>query len=58
MASHLELKKLQKIFRHYVLKTLLRKEKITKEMIRMLSGWKHSGFRTGAVGAALSSGLT
>jgi len=52
------LKKLQVIFRHYVLKTLLRKEKITKEMIRMLSGWKPSGFSTGTVGAVLSSGLT
>ncbi len=39
-----ELKKLEAIFRHKVFRMLLAKEKITEEMIRMLSSWRHSGF--------------
>ena len=39
-----ELKKLEAIFRYKVLRILLSKGKITEEMIRMLSTWKHSGF--------------
>ncbi|MBU1184057.1 MAG: transposase [Proteobacteria bacterium] len=30
--------------RHKVFRMLLAKEKITEEMIRMLSSWRHSGF--------------
>jgi hypothetical protein len=38
------LKKLEAIFRHKVLRMLLNKGKIAKEMIAMLSKWRHSGF--------------
>ena len=44
VAPPLELKKLEAIFRHKLLKMLLGKGKITKDMIRMLSSWRHSGF--------------
>ena len=44
VAPPLELKKLEAIFRHKVFKMLLKKGKITEEMVRMLSAWKHSGF--------------
>ncbi|MBN2438494.1 MAG: hypothetical protein JXL20_07815 [Deltaproteobacteria bacterium] len=44
VAPPLELKKLEAIFRHKVLRMLLNKGKITREMLRMLSGWKHTGF--------------
>ena len=40
----LELKKLEAIFRHKVFRMLLNRGKITKEMVAMLSTWKHSGF--------------
>jgi len=35
---------LEKLFRLKVLTMLLRKKKITRELIRMLDGWRHSGF--------------
>ena len=44
MALPFELKKLEALFRHKVFKMLLAKGKITEELIRMLSGWRHSGF--------------
>ena len=44
VAPPLELKKLEAIFRHKVFRMLLNKGKITEEMVRMLSAWKHSGF--------------
>ena len=44
VAPPLEMKKLEAIFRHKVFKMLLKKGKITAEMVRMLSAWKHSGF--------------
>lgn len=44
VAPPLELKKLEAIFRHKVLRMLLSKGKITEEMIAMLSTWRHSGF--------------
>ena len=44
VAPPLELKKLEAIFQHKVLRMLLSKGKITEEMIRMLSTWRHSGF--------------
>ena len=37
-------KALEKLFRAKVLSMLLRKRKITREFIRMLDGWRHSGF--------------
>jgi hypothetical protein len=39
-----DLKKLEKIFQHQILKMLLKKDKITKDLIAMLSNWRHSGF--------------
>jgi REP element-mobilizing transposase RayT len=39
-----ELKKLEAIFQHKVFNILFVKGKITKEMIAMLSTWRHSGF--------------
>jgi len=44
VAPPLELKKLEAIFQHKVFKMLLNKGKIAKEMIAMLSTWRHSGF--------------
>ncbi len=44
VAPPLELKKLEAIFRHKVFRMLLKKSKITEEMVRMLSTWKPSGF--------------
>ena len=44
VAPPFELKKLEAIFRHKVLRMLLSKGKITGELVRMLSGWKHTGF--------------
>jgi hypothetical protein len=44
VAPPLELKKLEAIFRHNGFKMLLAKGKITREMIAMLSTWRHSGF--------------
>ena len=44
VAPPLELKKLEAIFRHKVLRMLLNKGKITQETIAMLSTWRHSGF--------------
>jgi ribosomal protein S27E len=44
VATPLELKKLEAIFQHKVLRMLVSKRKISEEMIRMLSTWRHSGF--------------
>ncbi|MGB5216714.1 MAG: transposase [Smithella sp.] len=44
VAPPLELKKLEAIFRHKIFRMLLKKGKITKELIAMLSTWRHSGF--------------
>jgi ribosomal protein S27E len=44
VAPPLELKKLEAIFRHKVLKMLLNKGKITQEIVAMLSSWRHTGF--------------
>jgi hypothetical protein len=50
VAPPLELKKLlvpfrvEAIFRHKVFRMLLAKGKITRELIAMLSSWRHSGF--------------
>jgi hypothetical protein len=35
---------LEKVFRHKVLKMLLSKGKITKDMITLLDKWRHTGF--------------
>ena len=44
VAPPLELKKLEAIFQHKMFRILLNKGKITEEMVRMHSAWKHSGF--------------
>ena len=44
VAPPLELKKLETLFSHRVFSMLLSKGKLTREMIAMLSGWRHSGF--------------
>ena len=44
VAPEFQLKDLEKPFRVKVLAMLLRKRKITSELIRMLDGWRHSGF--------------
>jgi hypothetical protein len=44
VAPPLELKKLEAIFRHKVLRMLSSKGKMTEEMIAMFSTWRHSGF--------------
>ena len=44
VAPPVELKKLEIIFRHKVLRMLIAKGKITREMLALLSGWRHSGF--------------
>ena len=45
VAPSLDLKKLEAIFRHKVFKMLLAKGRITKDLIAMLSNWRHSGFQ-------------
>ena len=45
VAPSLEMKKLEAIFRHKVCKILLVRGKITKDLIAMLSNWRHSGFQ-------------
>ena len=44
IAPPLELKKLEAILQHKMLRMLLSKRKISEEMIRMHSAWRHSGF--------------
>jgi hypothetical protein len=44
VAPGFKLKDLEKLFRLKVLTMLLGKKKITRELIRMLDGWRHSGF--------------
>jgi len=44
-APPLHLQKLEAIFRHKVFKMLLAKGRITKDLIAMLSNWRHSGFQ-------------
>jgi hypothetical protein len=38
------LRDLELLFRHKVLRMLLVRGKINRELIRMMGGWKHSGF--------------
>ena len=45
VAPPLDLKKLETLFRHKVFKMLLAKGRITKDLIAMLSNWRHSGFQ-------------
>jgi hypothetical protein len=43
VAPLFEIKHLEEIFRHKVFKILLKKEKITGELVELVSGWRHSG---------------
>jgi len=43
-SEEFNLKELEKIFRYKVLKMLRVRGKITEEFIRMMDGWRHSGF--------------
>ena len=45
VAPYLEMKKLGAIFRHKVFKMLLVRGRITKDLIAMLSNWRHAGFQ-------------
>ena len=45
VAPSLEMKKIEEIFRHKVFKMLLAKGRITRDLIAMLSNWRHSGFQ-------------
>jgi hypothetical protein len=40
-----EMKKLEAVFRYGVFKMLLPGGRITKDLITMLSNWRHSGFQ-------------
>ena len=40
----LETETLEKLFQHKVLKMLLRKGKITEEVVKLIMSWRHSGF--------------
>jgi hypothetical protein len=44
VAPRFNLKELEKLFRYRVLKMLLGKGRITEEFVRMMDGWRHSGF--------------
>jgi len=44
VAPQFDVKDLEKLFRVKLLTMLLRKKKITRDFIRMLDGWRHSGF--------------
>ena len=44
VAPLFEIKHLEEIFRHKVFRMLLKKEKITAELVEMIAGWRHSGF--------------
>jgi hypothetical protein len=44
LAPKFHLRDLESLCRHKVLRMLLRKKKISPELIRMLDGWRHSGF--------------
>jgi len=44
VAPLFELKHLEEIFRHKVFKLLLKRGKITKELVDMVMKWRHSGF--------------
>ena len=44
VSSAVDTKTMEQIFRHNVLKMLLKKGKITQDMIALLDKWRHSGF--------------
>jgi hypothetical protein len=45
VAPPLDLKKLEGIFRHKVFKILLAKGRITRDLVAMVSNWRHSRFQ-------------
>ena len=44
VAPALDTKPLEKLFQHKVLGMLLRKGKITEEVVKLIMSWRHSGF--------------
>jgi len=44
VAQALETEPLEKIFQHKVLGMLLRKGKISEEVVKLIMSWRHSGF--------------
>ena len=44
VAPLFEVKHLEEVFRYKVFKMLLKKEKITEELVQMVMAWRHSGF--------------
>ena len=44
IAPKFNLKDLEQVFRHKVLRMLLARGKINEGLIRMMGGWRHSGF--------------
>ncbi|MBW2133129.1 MAG: transposase zinc-binding domain-containing protein [Deltaproteobacteria bacterium] len=44
VAPAIDTRTLERLFRHHVLKMLLKKGKITREMIFLLDRWRHTGF--------------
>jgi len=44
LAPKFHLRDLEALFRHKVLRMLLARGKINRELIRMMEGWRHSGF--------------
>jgi len=46
VAHRIDCRTLERLFRHRVLKMLLEKGKITRDMIALLDQWRHTGFNT------------
>jgi Putative transposase len=44
VAPALDTESLEKLFEHKVLKMLVRKGKITQEVVKLIMSWRHSGF--------------
>lgn len=44
VAPHFDAKPLEKVFWHKVFKMLLKKGKINEDLVKMMQGWRHSGF--------------
>ncbi|MBW1777165.1 MAG: transposase [Deltaproteobacteria bacterium] len=44
VAPTIDTQALERLFRHHVLKMLLKKGKITRDMIALLDKWRHTGF--------------
>jgi len=47
VAPAIDTEALEQVFRHMVLRMLLAKGKISKDMIALLDKWRHTGFNAG-----------